>query len=91
MAHHSGHDSPLLRQLYGNAERAPLLGATGKFPLGKIVPEDEGELALAVGHAEGKVVMDFGKPTAWIGFTAEQADELAATLRTHADAVRTRG
>ena len=59
----------------------------GQFPMGKLAPEDEGELRLSVGHANGKVIMDFGKPTGWIGFTAAQAREIASFLSAHADEV----
>jgi hypothetical protein len=62
-----------------------------RFPLGKLTPEDEGELRLGITHVDGKVVLDFGKPVAWIGFTAEQAEQIADTLREHAASVRTNG
>jgi hypothetical protein len=66
------------------------LGATGKFPLGKLTPEDEGEINIGITHTEpkggalGKVIIDFGKPTTWVGFTAKQAHEIAHTLLEHA-------
>lgn len=66
------------------------LGATGRFPEGKLTPEDEGEIAYAIGQQDGKVVINFGKPTHWIGFTAEQAEDLATTLREHATECRLR-
>lgn len=88
MAHHSSEtSSDSLRALFADlAPQRP--GPTGAFPLGKLVPEDEGEIAIAFGHTEGKVVIDFGKPVAWIGFTPEQADQIADTLREHAAKVR---
>lgn len=69
---------------------AQQFGATGKFPLGKLTPEDEGEIRIGITHtnpeggALGKVIIDFGKATTWIGFTAEQAHEIARTLLEHA-------
>ena len=62
------------------------LGATGEFPRGKITPEDEGELKMAVGiHPEtGKVIVDFGKPVAWIGMEARDALQLANFIRKRA-------
>lgn len=75
MAHHSRED-----------DIRDLLGATGQFPLGKLTPSDEGELKLAIGRKDGKVVLVFGKPVAWIGFTAEQAREIAQMLVEHATA-----
>lgn len=65
------------------------LGPTGKFPDGKLADHDEGELQLAVTHYQGKVVINFGKPIAFIGFTAEQADDIADSLKRHAQNIRT--
>ncbi len=62
------------------------IGATGEFPKGKIAPEDEGEIAFAVGHKDGKVVIDFGKPVAWLGMDRHQAIALANTILSHAKA-----
>lgn len=59
------------------------LGATGNFPQGKITERDEGELKLAVGHSPGKVIITFGKEVAWIGFTPQQAKDIAASLLEH--------
>jgi hypothetical protein len=63
------------------------LGATGRFPEGKIHPSDEGEIRIAIGSGNGKVVIEFGKPTAWIGFTADQARLIASDLIRHADSL----
>jgi hypothetical protein len=63
----------------------PNLGATGRFPEGKLTPEDEGEIQIAIGHKDGKVVVDFGKPTVWIGFTPAQARDIADLLMLRAD------
>jgi hypothetical protein len=60
-------------------------GPTGKFPQGKLTPEDEGEIQIAITDYNGKVVMDFGKPITWIGFTPDQAGEIADNLLRHAD------
>jgi len=81
MAHHSADTSfppEFLRSM---------LGPTGKFPDGKLTDSDEGEIAIAVGSKDGKVVIDFGKPTAWIGFTPAQANDIADLLRKHAASV----
>ena len=55
-------------------------GPTGRHPHGKLTPTDEGEIKILVGVRDGKVVIDFGKPTAWIGFTPELARSLAESL-----------
>jgi len=61
-------------------------GPTGKFPRGKARPDDEGEIALRVGTADGGpsgpiVIMDFGAPTKWIGFPPEQVDQVCEQLQ----------
>lgn len=57
-------------------------GATGRFPLGKVGPDDEGELAmaLAVDRANGIVRVMFGKPVSWVGLYSPQLRELAQML-----------
>jgi hypothetical protein len=94
MAHHGINSEDLIaQQLF--AERMGWreeieklnLGPTGRFPEGKLNDSDEGEIRVAIGYQEGKVIMDFGKPIAWIGFTPEQAREIAATLIGYADGV----
>jgi hypothetical protein len=64
-------------------------GATGRFPEGHLNSNDEGEIRLAVGHQDGKVIIDFGKPVAWLGCNSEQARLLAQSLIEHADWVDT--
>ena len=65
------------------------LGATGQFPQGKIDKTDEGEIAIAIaiGHRQNKVIINFGKPVAWIGFDKKQALQIAESLRTHAEQI----
>lgn len=62
------------------------LGATGEFPEGKLTSEDEGALKMAVGiHPEtGKVIVNFGKPVAWLGMEANDALKLAGFIRKRA-------
>ncbi len=86
MAHHSGGpmSQKFLDQLLGREQN---LGATKQFPQGKIDPTDEGEIRLAIGHKDGKVIVDFGTKVVWIGFDPKQARELAATIIKHADEV----
>ena len=57
------------------------LGPTKQFPEGKLTPEDEGEIKIGVICKDGKVVLHFGKPIAWIGFPPHQALELAKLLK----------
>jgi len=63
------------------------LGKMNNFPEGRISGSDEGELRLAVTDHDGKVILNFGKPVAWVGFTAEQAREIGTMLIRRSDAV----
>lgn len=56
----------------------------GQFPHGKITPQDEGAVALQIGSENGRVVLQFPKPVKWIGFTREQALQIANSLIKHA-------
>jgi len=87
MAHHGS--TPFDRNP-GNLARDLGLGATNQFPQGKLTPEDEGEIRIAIGQKDGKVVVDFGKPIAWVGFDPEQAESFADTIRDHARECRLR-
>lgn len=65
----------------------PRFGATGRHPQGFYNDNDEGEIqfGVAADKKQGKVLLNFGKPVAWIGFDREQAIELANSLRQKAD------
>lgn len=58
------------------------LGETGDFPKGKLNEDDEGGLRFAVGSdiKTKKVLLDFGKPIAWIGLDPSDARRLAQLL-----------
>lgn len=56
----------------------------GEFPDGRLNKSDEGAVAVMIGHEKGKVVMQFASPAAWVGFTPDQAMEIAQLLITHA-------
>lgn len=86
MSHHSENPEDI-RKLRKMIEDVSALGPTQKFPHGKLVPADEGEIRFAVAHAAGKVIIDFGKPTAWLGMQPEQAIALAEAIKRHANAV----
>lgn len=76
----------------GNARKEALDAAEGKapaddtavsenqYPRGKLNADDEGQLALRMAVKDGTVVMDFGKPVAWMGFGPEDAVNLAQML-----------
>lgn len=93
MAHHSDKEiSVNLENLFRTGIKAQKevdkiisehLGATGKFPEGKLVEHDEGEIRMAVGNKDGKVVIEFGTSVKWIGMTKEQALALAHSIIEH--------
>lgn len=57
------------------------LGATGKFPEGKINEADEGGLNIGVATTEeGKIIVKFGTPVSWIGFDNKEAVQFANLL-----------
>ena len=78
MAHHG--QSSVNDEFLNKMVKEFNLGETKEFPQGKLNKEDEGELRLAVGVTDSKVVINFGKPVAWIGFDKEQALGLAKTI-----------
>jgi hypothetical protein len=69
----------------GNNEE---LGATGRFPQGKLNDDDAGELQFGVAHTSEKVVINFGKPIAWVGMDPDQADAFAQLIVQHAMNIR---
>ena len=66
------------------------MGATGIFPGGKITGSDQGQLGFKIGHTNDKkkVILDFGKPIAWVGFTPAEAFSISKALRKHAKKCR---
>jgi len=65
-----------LLEMFSRQERTGL--PEGSFSKGKMTPTDEGDLAyrIAADKPHQKIVIDFGKPVAWIGFDIEAATEL---------------
>jgi hypothetical protein len=86
MSHHSQeifeqqHSAEFSKQFKDMFSPLPNIGATGKFPDGKINEKDEGELQFAMTVSDGRLIMNFGKPVAWIGFEKEQVEELISYL-----------
>lgn len=85
MSHHSDEMS-LLRD-----DMRDLLGATGRYPHGRIAPHDAGEIRFSViaDVPSGRVIVDFGKPIRSVGLTTDQAVELATLI--HDEAWKVRG
>jgi len=57
-----------------------MIGATKKFPQGKLNKTDEGELRMAIYEEKGNIVINFGKDLSWIGFGKEDAIALGEML-----------
>jgi hypothetical protein len=74
---------PAMRELFDKMKQA--LGPTGEHPRGMLTPTDEGGIRFAVGSKNGVVVIDFGKPVAWVGMPPAEARQLAESLVKHAD------
>lgn len=66
----------------------PKFGATGKFPDGKVANrDDEGEIKFGISNNGSEVLLDFGKPVAWLGISPALARQLSSLLIKHADQV----
>ena len=74
MSHHSS--SPEAEKAMHEAMQRLL----GKFPDGKLNKDDEGGIAMVVELQDKRVVIQFPKPVAWIGMTADEAILLAQDL-----------
>lgn len=81
MSHH-GNPDPEAQKRMNEAMRQVF----GEFPDGKLNANDAGAVAVEIGSEQDRVVMRFPKPVAWIGFTGDQAMEIAQTLIKHARA-----
>lgn len=82
--HHGKDETERMKELARQLE----LGPTNHYPEGALNETDEGELKLAIGIEDGKVVLNFGKPVAWIGLGWQQALALADRLGQMAAQVR---
>ena len=71
--------------------KRPPIGPTGRFPHGKLRPDDEGELAAAITTRGRMIEIHFGTPTRWLALTPELAREFAAVLLERAAKIDGRG
>lgn len=84
MAHH-GSDPDQEKQMKDTIDRM-FKRAYGEFPDGRLNAKDEGAIPVAVGNQDGRVVLTFPRNLNWIGFTADQAIDIANSLIEHARA-----
>lgn len=96
LQHHNEGMSPEMRRLFKDQRAAQdrfndqVAGrAKRSWSDGRIGPEDDGDLAFAVGpHPEKELVcVDFGKPVEMLAMPPQQAVELAQALIKHARAL----
>lgn len=80
MSHHGNQPPPEPPEFLRDMQRQ----LHGEFPDGRLNATDQGSVAVMIGHERGKVVMQFPHPTAWVGFTAQQALDIAQSLIDHA-------
>ena len=78
MSHH-GYDAERDAAL-----RAVMRELAGEYPNGRMNANDQGAIAVGIGHQDGRVTMQFPKNLNWIGFTPEQAIDIAESLVEHA-------
>lgn len=78
MSHHSPNDDAT------RALREEMKKVMGEYPKGRLNQDDAGAVAMAIGVESDRVVLRFAKPVAWVGFTGDEAMELAQTLIKHA-------
>lgn len=85
MSHHGRDEFPeeLWRKLL---DTASFRGALGTYPQGQLTPTDEGAIQFGVTAKDGKVVLEFGTPVAWLGMEPQQAADLAVSMLKHARA-----
>lgn len=90
MAHHGstpfddGPSDPQKDRLKKLLDTASFRGALGDFPEGQLNKSDEGAIQFGITVKDGKVILDFGTPVAWVGMTAQQAADLGSLLQTRA-------
>jgi hypothetical protein len=92
MASNHGADfGPIDPKVMEQLRRTPEFGATGKYPEGHLTPDDEGELQFGITNTGGQVIINFGKPVAWLGMQPQQAIVIAEALLRHAQEARILG
>ena len=96
---HHGQGDPEFNRLFGENQNELLkrfdderLGtAKREFPDGRIAADDDGALTFKIGADadKGVIVIEYSKPTVWVGMQPQQAIELAQALIKHARHIAT--
>lgn len=58
----------------------PKFGSSGDFPRGRLNADDEGDLQFGITTKDKTIIVDFGKPVAWLGLDKATALQLGAIL-----------
>ena len=90
-SNHGADGGPFPKAILEQLRKEPSFGATGKYPEGKLSQDDEGELQFGITNANGQVIINFGKPVAWLGMQPQQALAIADALTRHATEARILG
>ena len=63
------------------------LGPTNQFPRGRLNPNDDGEIRMAIFPDEKSrvIIVEFGIELSWIGMPPQQAREMGESLIKHAN------
>lgn len=64
------------------------LGPTNAFPRGKFSADDEGGLQLGMAVIDRTLIIDVGKPVAWIGLDYHTAVQLAEMILKRAHEIK---
>lgn len=78
MSHHGHNDET------GRAMSEAMKKLMGEYPEGRLNENDAGAVSMAVGTEGDKVILRFPKPVTWVGFTGDEAMQLAQDLIKHA-------
>lgn len=60
------------------------------YPRGKLRADDEGALRIAMVVKDNTIVIDFGKPAAWLGLGISDAEALIQGLQAKVDELKGR-
>lgn len=63
------------------------VGPTGEYPEGKMNAEDEGELRIAIGAQDGKVMVVFGAKVTWFAMSLGVARGVAQAILDKAEEI----
>lgn len=61
-----------------------------QYPRGKLRADDDGQLCIAMAVKDQTIIIDFGKPVAWLGFGLAEAETLIRMLQSKVDELKGR-